>query len=670
MRCLRLASVQVVLSVTYAATLAAQETFGFHPLSTLSLGASFARNDLATPKRPCLTFTPAAPEGAISTEYSEVLVATQAQLDSTLNVDDKVDASFLSLFSAGGAWQQSGSIKMDASGVTLVLSARTDFGRLRTATAALTDSANALIQRKDFSTFREMCGTRYVAIERRGAAVYAVLSISDVSQATKADLGYDIHAGGGIPVIGANAEAKVRKEVENAAQEGRLSVQVLATGGGGFGDLVALVSAASAKTDAIAAIKQGLSVYMGHFTEANAVPIGFTDAPMSQFGFDPTFETPWSNARESKLSDIVARYRSVQDTLELLKQLKARLSQQALLGIDTATVGTAIAGYEDYADSLEQRHKRCKVGTGNVRQDCSMPVATQLAGARAFPSSGPAPVLSAWIRTATDTLRGDAMRRALASMGIGHAGGGPVVSAISDTSSFAFVEVRVQGRELRSVALMYGDAIIDRYSSRDQNGDFLIRLLGIKNGATHEYESDVRGMLPFAGVIVSAAVGDSVTLTDSEAWAVNGCHRVYVQLIGLPAPFQAAAQTPARPQLPLGCRPITMPGVGTLSLGGTGVFASSVFGSQGTSTAPATTPPANGPVTTGPVPSVVPPIAPDPPPNGSPAIRWIHRPARLYLSVEDAYSRRTILPLIDFVEERVTAKGLTVAVVMPRDVLF
>jgi hypothetical protein len=260
--------------------------YGFYPKSVLSLGAGFDPNDLSQGKLRCIEFEIAPDEvGALTTEFAELLVRNSTQLKSALNVDLKIDASYL-IFSGEGSFAYTDSTLFEARSLTAVLSAITRYGRLTMKNPKLSSTAQNLIDTGKMRDFAERYGSAFVVQEDRGASVSMILMISDVSEDVINKINTSMAAKGGFGPFSASAKTIFQTESQRASREGRLNVQIVSTGGEGLGELSGIAEAAMATTDSFQKIQVAFGQYLKGFKSETAAPIGLHTQSMTAFGWN------------------------------------------------------------------------------------------------------------------------------------------------------------------------------------------------------------------------------------------------------------------------------------------------------------------------------------------------------------------------------------------------
>ena len=181
--------------------------YGYHENIALALGLGFDPRDVTQYKRPCISGTHVQLDaGAIKTALSVSYVRNLDQMNLSMKVDSKADASYLG-FKGGARFAMDTSYAFSANSITAILTAETDFGRWGLdASAKLNDDAKALLT--DGGKFAEVCGTRFVIAERRGASVSAVITLRSVCDEFKSSLESEFSGGGSWGVMSGSAQAK------------------------------------------------------------------------------------------------------------------------------------------------------------------------------------------------------------------------------------------------------------------------------------------------------------------------------------------------------------------------------------------------------------------------------------------------------------------------------
>ena len=169
--------------------------YTYYPGSTLTLGSGFSPNDLSQAKIRCIEFEASPAEaGALGTKFGAAVVTDTESLKTAIELDAKIDASYL-VFKGGATFglEQSRTFAKDS--LSIVVSAATEFGRLTMKNPKLTAEAVNLLG--NAKTFEQACGSRFVIMERRGAAVWGLVQIQNITKDSLTKIQTSLSAGGG-----------------------------------------------------------------------------------------------------------------------------------------------------------------------------------------------------------------------------------------------------------------------------------------------------------------------------------------------------------------------------------------------------------------------------------------------------------------------------------------
>lgn len=343
-----------------------QYYYGYYPETVLGLGLGFDPTNVQQPKTPAIIMTPRLLDGsgALSTQFVYTLVRTTTQMKETLGLDLRVDASFL-VFKGSTTFSFNQNVTQDASSLTVVVSGITEFSRrgLDPASIALTPAAQAMLVRP--KQFVESFGSHYGLIERRGAAVHAILTVSQVSESARVAINTSMAASGGWGPLSASARAAFQRELVGASSQGRLECQVVATGGAGFAGLADMVRTLSAQSDSLQTVTDSLASYLRQFNESNAAPLGYHVGSFVGLGLDPSAINLWSETKVRRLLAIVDRYREVTASLDNLNGILSGVDPRwrLLPAGGRAALQRTIGKLEDYLDRLASTHESFRLDT-------------------------------------------------------------------------------------------------------------------------------------------------------------------------------------------------------------------------------------------------------------------------------------------------------------------
>jgi hypothetical protein len=181
-------------------------------------------------------------------------------------------------------------------------------------------------------------------------------------------------SGGWGPVAG-KASALFRLEASRAASQDRLSVQVFATGGAGFGALADTIKSQMVSPTGIDQATASLGNFLAQFKQENAATTYYRVSSMEDFGWDPAGIDIWSDRQETKLRVLVNEYRT---TLFYLTNIKGVLDGSHPLASvmrkeDIEDLRKYVRPAEEYLDSIAINHHQCKQSHSPNDPACDLP---------------------------------------------------------------------------------------------------------------------------------------------------------------------------------------------------------------------------------------------------------------------------------------------------------
>jgi hypothetical protein len=370
----------LIWTCTTPSTLRAQETdpdpsyYQFYPGTPLHLGGGFSPNDVAEAKIDCLVVTTHDLDdgAALTTNYSAVLVSNSDQLKRALHVDTKVDASYLA-FSGGASFKYSADGLFSETSMTVVITAESEFARKAVATWTFQEGVRDLVAKG--RAFGKQCGSRFADIERRGASVSAIITIYGMTREDRKDVGASISGGGGFGPLSAHAEAAFNNQYARAQAAQEVSVQVVSTGGTGFGALGETIKSMSGGTGTVAAIDSALGNYVKTFTNQNAAPLGYHVISMEFTGWDPNSADLWSEENERQLRQLVSAYRDTELKLDAVNAILAGTDpRRTLIPVSKDDqLRALVTAYSGYLETVAAAHKACKASGATNKLSCKVP---------------------------------------------------------------------------------------------------------------------------------------------------------------------------------------------------------------------------------------------------------------------------------------------------------
>ncbi|RVH04381.1 hypothetical protein [Sinorhizobium meliloti] len=350
-------------NVTFSPLNSDPSEYTYHEFSALSIGRGISPNDVTQSKIACLSFKEERlDKGAPSTSVKTYFVTNSEQLNFALGIDSKANAS-AGLGKAKLRYKFNLSAKFNQRSMVFVFKASTNYGRWGIKNVKLTKTAEEL---KSYGKrFEDVCGSRYVNYEWRGASVSAIVTLLSVSEEFRTSFLSEMSASGGWGEVSGGAASKLNIELGRKGTQDRITVEVGATGGDGMGALGKVIEgmlSSSAKTS-IEKIGAALEEYISKFKAENAIATLYQVRPMTDWGWDPSSITsPWSDLKERQLRNIAEEYVLAVSDLELSQAIAKGNHPLSTLWDKTRIerLRRDIPDAEAYLRELDDAHELCK----------------------------------------------------------------------------------------------------------------------------------------------------------------------------------------------------------------------------------------------------------------------------------------------------------------------
>lgn len=255
----------------------------------------------------------------LSSKMSSTLVTSHRELLRTMDIgmNMSADMSFAELFSAEGSFSAHyhKTFKLKEDEISFVLYLSQDYGRKAIVNPVLKPSYQALIDNKDYDTFRELCGTHYYNMKQNKSYVVAMIKISGLSKETKEsiDASYSSTMEMDAFDFSATFSASYNKLMTEINKLATVSIDFFSIGGSGIVKLTDVIS--NADTKDIKVITQALANYAETMTAANAAPAKFN---LNLYPGYPADTTKLSFREKSIINELVKNSQEGMDKVQSL----------------------------------------------------------------------------------------------------------------------------------------------------------------------------------------------------------------------------------------------------------------------------------------------------------------------------------------------------------------
>jgi hypothetical protein len=293
------------------------QAYDYHPDARLYLGGGFNPQKIDAGYARCLEnyTTEFDVQGAATSSILIKYVKSESEIHREVGISTALSGSFL--FGSGkmsANYSSENSFQSDS--ITFIIYANTRYGREYIANVELARSLDG----KPYAEILRRCGPEIVTERTLGTSIFGIFTLSNLTESDKQK--FDFAVGGGLNggIFSAQAEASLRSFVSTSASSVRLSMKVLAIGGGGITELINLLPSKDQNiAETIAGAPATIRAYMSTMTKANAIPISFTTMYLDQLtDANIPREADFDNSR---LIRAYERYLGVFNTLTRLERI-------------------------------------------------------------------------------------------------------------------------------------------------------------------------------------------------------------------------------------------------------------------------------------------------------------------------------------------------------------
>lgn len=310
-----------------------QYSYAYHPEYSFRLGYGLSKDDFTKSfPIPAIKFKhDTSSNSAVSFSVTASIVYDEKSMREKFGIDTKIEARGLG-WKGGASMNQMNDQFFKMNSLNVIISAKTEFGKVSLSDIELTGQAAALLADKE--QFLERYGSEYIYEVRRGAFVYLVINISNVSQETQNKLGFGLSGSVDFGVGGGGASVSVNQELFEASKSGRINVEVFGVGGAGAAGFGDLINKLTPDGDNLKFIKEEVGRYVKTLSHKAAVPIGYKSATYSQLGIQ--YKDPWTMEREAIIEKVATEYKRLSRISENLESLNNPDQIYKALLIDSA----------------------------------------------------------------------------------------------------------------------------------------------------------------------------------------------------------------------------------------------------------------------------------------------------------------------------------------------
>lgn len=255
---------------------------------------------------------------AIETNFQVSIAFNKYDLEKALDFNSTLKLS-LGTVKANAFYKTITKTTFDESSISVIIKASTEYSKISLDITGLTTEASETYKR-DIKEFSKKYGTRIPIQMRRGAAVYFVLNIKNVSETFRNEVTSNLSVSKSGMFFSGSIEANLKKEITESRKNNRLEVEILSRGGqNGIGDLSDMVKAFDDETNSFKNLKESLAQYFKTFKVENSVPVGYFTASYKSLGYSDALTELTDVSKEKYLIKIVDFFQKANDDLNKLQ---------------------------------------------------------------------------------------------------------------------------------------------------------------------------------------------------------------------------------------------------------------------------------------------------------------------------------------------------------------
>ncbi len=311
------------------------------------LGVGFDPSILESSKQSPFKFTVDTVEGkgSLSTSFNIDIVFNKQQLMNSLEIDAKLNLKFLTA-SVNASLNVVEKTEFSDENLVVVLKGQTEYGRLIIQNLELKQDASYLYKncvpvitgnkRKKKETcnpiytteteaitaFQELYGTKLPVVQRRGAAIYLVMQIRNVSDVLKRKIQSSLSVTKNFMFASASLNVELKTELMQKMQRNEVNVSILTNGGNAFKGIDGIINSIKQENTSFEDVKNSFGEVLKQFDFSNAAPLGYFCVDYKILGLNK-LPTPIENdvKKEKALGDVVYKYRKNENLIFLLNNI-------------------------------------------------------------------------------------------------------------------------------------------------------------------------------------------------------------------------------------------------------------------------------------------------------------------------------------------------------------
>ncbi|MBL6989002.1 MAG: hypothetical protein ISR65_04465 [Bacteriovoracaceae bacterium] len=331
-------------------TNALSDIYNYHPESRLYMGGGYNPYHPYNGYLACIDHDgeqAVDTQGAVSSEIFVGLLQSRKDFYNLINFSSSLGGSYL-FFNGNASVDLTDERAFHSDSLTWIILFKTDYGRHVLKNPRMKSEFRGLSDNEIYNR----CGSEVVTEQRKSVMVYALLTISNLTQSRKRELETKFSASAKGTFWSANLNTHYQSVLKTALMTSDIRVKVRAIGGNGISDLAPIIGGAGNESYVnYKEIPNVLRSYMESMGPATAVPSQYITTNITVFR--PDIEERFSDFKKIQIAEFYTRYKNYSSIVSRLDSLLYGADAQNY-SLNNDQKDHLMKGYNDYSDAMNK----------------------------------------------------------------------------------------------------------------------------------------------------------------------------------------------------------------------------------------------------------------------------------------------------------------------------